>query len=101
MAIVKNHVHQLTFLSSRFPFCWPCHEETLRGIYWWGDKCVPPRKSVKTSRGDWGERALDATPPRPASSSVAEENTSDISGKNSTCGGKVSKMNLKKWEQIQ
>ena len=49
-------------------------------------------KKCQNIEGDWGERALDAL--RLASSSVAEENTSAISGKNSTCGGKVSKMNL-------
>ena len=41
-------------------------------------------KKCQNIEGDWGERALDATPPRPASSFVAEGNTSDISGKNST-----------------
>ena len=38
-------------------------------------------KKCQNIEGDWGERALDATPPRPASSFVAEGNTSDISGK--------------------
>lgn len=51
-------------------------------------------KKCQNIEGDWGERALDATLLRLAPRSVAEENTSNISGKNSTCGGKVSKMNL-------
>ena len=98
MAIVKNHVSQLTFLSSRFPFCWPCHEQTLEGIYLKGDECAAPGKSVKTSRGI-GESVpwtlpIEGLNRGPASSSVAEENASDILGKNSTCGGKVSKMKL-------
>ena len=38
-------------------------------------------KKCQNIEGHWGERALDATPLRLASSSVAEENTSDISGK--------------------
>ena len=38
-------------------------------------------KKCQNIEGDWGERALDVPPLRLASSSVAEENTSDISGK--------------------
>ena len=98
MAIVKNHMSQLTFLSFRFPFCWPCHEQTLEGIYLKGDECASPRKSVKTSRGI-GESVpwtlpIEGLNGGPASSSVAEENASDILGKTSTCGGNVSKMKL-------
>ena len=54
---VKNLVNQLTFLSSRFPFCWPCHEQTLEGVYWWVTSALWLEKMSK-HRGGLGRACL-------------------------------------------